>query len=411
MRKLVSLVMVMVMVFSIVGCNQTAKPDSVDQQPSSNEEKTDTTDPVDKPIDTGLDTENPIYFAWLSPITGIYEEYGSTGIAACTIAERDINAAGGVLGRQLIIDYYDDKAEATESLNAANAIVDAGKYAAVIGNYSSTCAMTAIPIFEEAKLVYETPIASHADLTSMGNYIFRNGSVQSVESRIAADYMYNNGYKDMAVIYMTDDFGMNTWNNWSDQFESVNGGNIVIAESYIVGQTTDFTPLISKIMTYDVDGLYVIADYYNIANVAIQARDLGCDLQLFGPPMAVRPDTIELAGKDAEGMIAVSTFPVGYEGERFVKFSQDYIEESGNPVSVHAVLWYDTAVHLADAVNNAGSTDSDEIVKAIYENDFEALAGTFNYSKIGDANRIYFASQVVNGEWTYLDTYYPDYEN
>jgi len=402
MRKLVLLVMVMVMVFSIVGCNQTTEPGSV-------EEETGDMVPEDKPTTTGLDTENPIYFAWLSPITGIYEEYGSTGIAACTIAARDINASGGVLGRELIIDYYDDKADATESLNAANAIVDAGKYTAVIGNYSSTCAMTAIPVFEEARLVYETPIASHADLTSMGKYIFRNGSVQSVEARIVADYMYDNGYKDMAVIYMTDDYGMNTWSNWSDQFSNVNGGNIVIAESFIVGQTTDFTPIISKIMTQDVDGLYVIADYYNIANVAIQAKDLGCDLQLFGPPMAVRPDTIELAGKDVEGMIAISTFPVGYEGERFVKFSQDFLEESGNPVNVHAVLWYDTVRHLADAVNNANSTDPDEIVKAIYENEFEALAGTINYSDIGDANRIYFASQVVDGEWTYLDTYVPEY--
>ena len=228
MRKLIVFVLVLVMMFSIVGCGKTTEPatDTGNAAESGSEAKSG---------DKGLDTDNPIHIAWISPMTGNYEEYGATGIAACTIAENDINAAGGVLGRKLVVDYFDDKGDATESLNAANAIVDAKKYAAVIGNYSSTCAMSAIPIFQEAGIVYETPIASHADLTSMGSYIFRNGSVQSVEARIVADYMYANGYKDMAVIYMTDDYGINTWNNWSDQFAKVNGGNIVIAENYIVG--------------------------------------------------------------------------------------------------------------------------------------------------------------------------------
>jgi branched-chain amino acid transport system substrate-binding protein len=175
----------------------------------------------------GLDEDNPIYLAWLSPLTGNYEEYGKTGVAACTLALEDINNSGGILGRKVVIDYFDDKADATESLNSANAIVDANKYVAVIGNYSSTGAMSAIPVFEENKIIYETPIASHADLAKMGQYIFRNGSVQSTESRLVADYMIEAGYKKMACIYMTDDFGLNTWKNWSDQFENVRGGEIV----------------------------------------------------------------------------------------------------------------------------------------------------------------------------------------
>ena len=83
----------------------------------------------------------PVYFAWVGPLSGDSTLDGITEQASLEMCLEHINGNGGVLGHELVIDFFDDKNDATEAVNIANKIVDAEKYIAVMGSWSSTPSM------------------------------------------------------------------------------------------------------------------------------------------------------------------------------------------------------------------------------------------------------------------------------
>ena len=106
---------------------------------------------------------DPVYIAWVGPLTGSSSNDGNTEKNTLTLAVDKINSEGGILGHELVIDYYDDAADANEATSIANKIIDEDKYFAVIGSYTSTTSMNMAYIFQEEGMVQYSPTASHAD--------------------------------------------------------------------------------------------------------------------------------------------------------------------------------------------------------------------------------------------------------
>ena len=101
-------------------------------------------------------------FAVLAPITGNYAEFGKAFEVATKMAADEINAAGGINGRQIVLDVYDSKGDATESSDIARQLVEKDDVVGVIGDFSSTACMANAPIFGDAGLSDGFPLRLHS---------------------------------------------------------------------------------------------------------------------------------------------------------------------------------------------------------------------------------------------------------
>ena len=108
--------------------------------------------------------------------------------------------------------------------------------------------MTAVPVFQEVGIPMITPQAGQVDVTLTGNYIFRMCTIASFEGNLIARRMIEDGCQNLAVIYSNDDYGVNILETWSGVVEEM-GGTVIAAETFVSGQTKDFTPLLSKLKT------------------------------------------------------------------------------------------------------------------------------------------------------------------
>ncbi len=401
MKVLVVLLLALMMALSLVACNQESEKES--DKESEKKEAADEKDD-EKKDEEKKDEEkddSPIYFAWVGPLTGDAKQYGDTEKIAVELALKEINEVkGGVLGgRKIEVDFYDDKNDAKEAVTIANKIVGDGKYSAVIGHFSSTPSMAAAPIYEEAKLVQYSPTASNADYSSLGKFIFRNTPTQAIETAYYAEYVYNNlGIKSVGILYVNDDWGLNIKTIFVENFEKL-GGEITAVESFIPNQTSDFSPMITKIQETKPEAFFPVGYYADSAKILQQADNVNFDVQMILSSSTLKPELIELAGELAEGCFLMNAFTPDIPTDRFKKVMADYTEITGKSGDAFVMQTYDVVAQLATAIEKAGSSDPEAIRDALDGMTYECLAGEYTMNELGDAVRSLQPVQVKDGKF------------
>jgi branched-chain amino acid transport system substrate-binding protein len=348
------------------------------------------------------DGSGAVYFAWVGPLTGNSKQYGDTEKAAVEIALEDIKSAGGVLGgREILVDFYDDKNDATEAVNIANKIIGEGKYSAIIGHFSSTPAMAAAPIYNDGELVMYSPTASHADFSSLGDYIFRNTPTQALETAAYADYAYHNlGIRSVAILNVNDDWGNNIAKIFTQTFENL-GGKVVLTENFIPNQTKDFTPMIAKVKQTNPQAFFPVCYYSESAQILIQMDSLDYKPELtILSSSALKQELIDVAGRLAEGCFLMNTFTPDIPGSGFAQVMKAYKDKTGKEGDAFLMQTYDVVRQLAAVITQANSADSKRMRPVLAGmKDYPSLAGPYSMNEIGDAVRNLQPILVENGRF------------
>ena len=346
------------------------------------------------------DSKDPIYFAWYGPMTGDSKQYGDTEKVAVEIALDKINnEMGGVLGgREIVVDFYDDKNDAKEAVTIANKVVGEEKYLAAIGGFGSTPTMAAAPIYEEAKIINYSPTASHANYSALGEYMFRNTPTQSLETAAYAEYVYDKlGVRSVCILNVNDDWGNNIAKIFTEIFEG-KGGKILSSESYLPNQTTDFTPMISKAKSLEPDAFFPVAYYQDSANILKQSDGLDFDAQMILSSSTLKQELLDLAGDLAEGCFLMNAYTPDIDTDRFKEVVAKYKELTGKEGDAFLMQTYDVVMQLAAAIEEAQSDDP-VVVRDTLANmkDYECLAGTYSMNEIGDAIRPLQPVRIIDG--------------
>ena len=381
MKKFLACMLAAVMCLGVfAGCSSSSKEPAADAEQST-------------------ESTEPIYFAWYGPLTGDSKQYGDTEKFAAELALKKVNEEwGGLLGgRQLVIDFYDDKNDAKEAVTLANKIIGEGKYTAVIGGFGSTPSMAAAPLYEEAQIVNYSPTSSHADYSSLGEFIFRNTPTQALETSAYADYVYTNmGIETVCILNVNDDWGNNIAKIFTTRFEEL-GGKVLSTESYLPNQTTDFTPMISKVKALNPEGFFPVAYYQDSANILKQSDGLDFAPQFILSSSTLKQELIDLAGELAEGCFLMNCYTPDIGTDRFKEVIGAYEEATGKAGDAFVMQTYDVVMQLATAIEEAGSADPVAVRDVMDGMTYECLAGEYTMNEVGDAVRPLQPIKVING--------------
>ena len=332
-----------------------------------------------------------VYFAWVGPLTGSAMQVGLTQMMAVEFALEDIMAAGGVLGdRELVVNFYDDQNDAQEAVDIAARIVRANRYSAVIGHFASTTSMAAAPIYNNAQIIMYSPTASHADFSSLGEYIFRNTPTQSLETAAYADFIfYNLGIRTVGILNVNDDWGNNITSIFTSVFESY-GGSIIAIESFQAGETRDFSPMLARMKNVNPQGFFPVAYSSESAQIILQMDYLDYKPELtILTSSALGQQLLDITGELANGAFLMNAFTPDIPGDNFTKLMQNYRDRTGGREGDHFLMQaYDVVCQLALVINQANSSDP-RVMRPVLAamRDYPALAGPYSMNEQGDAVR------------------------
>ncbi len=301
------------------------------------------------------------------------------------LAVKEINAAGGVLGKQIDFVVRDSKYQMDTTAVIAKQFVEEDKVAAVVGFTDSDSVLAAGPIIQEAGLPFITAGATSPKLPDqIGDMMFLACFGDNVQAAAGAEFAYKNFGK---TAYLLSDLGVEyttlLGEYFKARFEAI-GGTIVLEDSY-EDSATDFSAQITKLkaLSTQPDFYYIAAMPYNVGPVVKQLREAGLTAPVVGGDGYDTPDLVKVAGDTSKDVYftthALMDKDNGTDGIK--KFITAYNTEFGHdPENAFAALGYDAVYLLVDAIKRAGSTDPKAIQAALLETkDLPGITGAISF--------------------------------
>jgi branched-chain amino acid transport system substrate-binding protein len=302
------------------------------------------------------------------------------------LAVKEINAAGGVLGKQIDFIIHDSQYQTPVAQQTAKQFVEQDKVQAMIGYTDTDSILASGPTIQAAGIPFITVGATSPKIPSqVGDVMFLACFGDNVQAAVGAEYALKNFGKNA---YLLSDKGVEYTTLLAAYFKSrfeEAGGTTVLEDSYD-DKATDFSAQIAKIkaLSTQPDFYYVAAMPYNVGPVIKQMRDAGLDGPVVGGDGYDTPDLVKVAGAAANNVFftthALIDATNGTDGIK--KFIAAYKAEYGNdPENAFAALGYDTVYLLADAIKRAGSMDAAALKTAIEATkDFPGITGKITFA-------------------------------
>lgn len=339
------------------------------------------------------------------PISGAVSTYGIQTRDAISLAFDEINAAGGVLGKQLELIAEDDEANPEKTTNAFKKLTAQDKVNVIIGALTSKCTLAITSLAQANKVLLISTSSTNDTVTDAGDFIFRACYNDSFQGQVVAQYAYDSlKAKNAAVLYdISNDYSVGLTENFKSKFEAL-GGKMIASESYNTGDK-DFNAQLTKIKATNPDVL-LLPDYYNtVSLIAKQVRAQGITIPLLGADGW--DEIVNNAGDEAlNGFYSNHYSPEG-DDPMIQKFVSSYKAKFGVEPNALAALGYDTAYLVAEAIKNAGTaTDSQKIRDAMAALDMKLVTGRIKFNEKRNPVKSAVMLEVVKGADGKLTTKY-----
>ena len=336
--------------------------------------------------------------------SGDLASYGLPIVKAAKLVVEDVNAKGGILGKQVEVIAEDDVCKPEVATNTATKLVSQG-VTVVVGHVCSGATKAALDIYKDSKIIAMSGSATNPDLTQSGKYpnFFRTIASDDAQAKMEVDFALDTlKLKKIAVLHDKGDYGKGLAEFAKTFIEKSGKGQVVLFEGVTPG-AVDYSSVVNKVKKAGADAI-IFGGYHPEASKIVSEMRKSKMKTAFISDDGVKDETfIKVAGKYAEGVYATgpkdtSTNPM----DKAVK--EAYKKAYGEDVGVFSINGYAATQALLNAIQKAGSTDYDAIAKALRTEYVDTPLGKIKFDDRGDAIGVGFSVyQVKDGKYVELN--------
>jgi branched-chain amino acid transport system substrate-binding protein len=338
-----------------------------------------------------------IAIATAGPMTGQYAVFGEQMQRGAQQAVKDLNAAGGVLGEQLVLEVGDDACDPKQAVAVANQMVNAG-VVLMAGHFCSGSSIPASQVYNEEGILQISPASTNPQLTEQGfDNVFRTCGRDDQQGIVAANYVVDNNIgSSVAIVHDKTAYGKGLADEFKKQLNS-RGVEEAMYEAITAGDK-DFTALITKMKNAGVDLIYLGGYHTEAGLITRQAREQGLDAVMMSGDALVTDEYWAITGDTGQGTLMTFS-PDPRKNEVAAPVVAEF-EAQGYDPEGYTLYTYATIQIWADAVEKAGTTDLDAVLEQLHGNQFETVLGTIAFDDKGDVTgENYVLYEWDNGQY------------
>ena len=319
-------------------------------------------------------------------MTGSTANFGISSTNGIKMAADEVNAAGGINGKQIELLVQDDRSDASEAATIVTKFVTQDQVHAILGEVASSRSIAAAPIAQNAKIPMLTPSSTNPEVTRKGNFIFRSCFIDPVQGAAIAQFAARTlGAKRAAIM-------VDRKNDYSTGLEKVisatftkMGGQMVGTQSYQEGDQ-DFNAQLTDLKGKNPEVIFVPGYYNDVGLIAKQARDKGITVPLVGGDGWDSAQLYAIGGTALNGSFFTNHYSPYDTDPKVQKFVNDYKARYGTIPDALAATAYDAAKIMFDAIKRATSLDGTAIRDALAATkDYPGVTGNVTFNENRDA--------------------------
>ena len=328
-----------------------------------------------------------IKVATAGPITGEYAAFGEQLKHGAELAIADINAKGGVLGQQLVLEVGDDACDPKQAVSVANKFAGDGvKF--VAGHFCSSSSIPASKVYTEEGILQITPASTNPKFTDEGSWnTFRTCGRDDQQGKLAGHTLATE-FKDrtLAILHDNSTYGKGIADE-TKKNANAEGKKEDLYTAYVPGER-DYSALISRLKDAKIEVIYIGGYHPEVGLIARQAKEQGLKATVLGPDSLATKDLWQVGGEAIEGLM--NTFPADPRNRAdAVDVVKEFQSKGINPEGY--VLYTYAAFQIwAEAVAKAGTTDPKKVAEVLKSGGpWPSVLGSLPFDKKGDTTAEY----------------------
>ncbi len=351
--------------------------------------------------------QDPVRIIGLMELSGTGATSGTNFNDGVKLAVKEINAAGGILGRKIEYSASDTQSSAPISKALAQKAVDQGAYV-VMGPVFSGSIMVSMAETRRAEITNFTG-GEAAAITQQGNpYIFRTSFTQTTAMPKVARYLKDVvKAKTVSMIWVNNDFGKGGRDTMVKALEE-QGIKVGADISTDPGQV-DFSGAVVRAKQSNADALFVYSNEEESARALRELKKQGYDKPIVGETTLTSQKVIELAGDAANGAVAHVGLSSDAPQPAIQAFSQHFQQEYKYKGDHNSLKGYSAVYIVKVMTERIGKFDTKALAAALHGakitvKDNPGVLLDVSFDKNGDLDRESFLSKVVDGKQVIVST-------
>ncbi len=355
------------------------------------------------------DSSNEILIGEFESLTGSEATFGQSSHNGLMLAVEEVNSSGGLLGKKVKLITEDNQGKPSETQTVVQKLINRDKVVAIIGEVASSRSKAGAPICQAAKIPMITPASTNPEVTTIGDYIFRVCFIDPFQATVMSKFAINS-MKVKKVALLIDQknaYSTGLADNFKNVFTSM-GGEIVEEQKYSAGDK-DFKAQLTAIKAKNPEAIFIPGYYTDVNLIAIQAREIGITVPLFGSDGWESEKLTEGKAKDAlEGSFFSTHVSSDDPSPKVQDFIKKYKAQYNKEPDAMSFLAYDAGMILFAAIKKAGSTEGDKIRNELAKTkDFPGVTGLITINDQRNAVKPAVVLEIKNGKFVYKETIAP----
>ncbi|SFN57269.1 amino acid/amide ABC transporter substrate-binding protein, HAAT family [Actinomadura madurae] len=347
--------------------------------------------------DSGSGGTGPIKIALVDAQSGQLSSLGKWEYKGAKLAVDEWNKAGGISGRTVQLDVFDDQGDPTVGTNIARKI-DSQDYIAMLGTAESAVTIAMAPTLRTAEIPNIASGQSPGMVALKSPFLFLNGPTSTTYDETLAKYVVDDEkLTKVAMITNNGAYGKGEHDAFLKALSD--RGVKPVADQVVTTDQKDFSAQLTKIRQKSPQVVFLGAEEVESGLIVKQARDLGIDAPFAGAAPQGTPVYLDTAGaQNAEGTIVSSPYLGNDISEASKKFAAAYKAAYGEEAEMHGAKAYDGAQILLTALKNSNVAKGRKLADAIRAVRYQGLLGNFAYDETGVGIKTTSIGIIKNGK-------------
>jgi len=342
--------------------------------------------------DSQTSDSNVIMIATAGPMTGKYASFGEQMLRGARQAVKDINEAGGVLGKKLKLEIGDDQCDPKQAVAVANLLVNRGvKF--VAGHFCSGSSIPASEVYQSENILMISPASTSPRLTERGmSNVFRVCGRDDQQGQVAGDFLADK-FKDerIAVVHDKQAYSQGLAEATLKQLKK-RGIKIALRETVTPGEK-DYSALVTKLKAKRISILYYAGYHAEAGLIVRQMREQRLTTRMVSGDALVTQDFWRITGKMGEGTLM--TFSPDPRKNPKAAPLVAVFKAQGYSAEGYTLYTYGAIQVFAEVVRRVGAVDMAKIRQRLKSEKFDTVLGQIAFDAKGDVT----APGYVFYEW------------